>query len=162
MYLRKIANLQKTKVQLRRGKAKIKYVLLQKKTKQVQKDDKSLRKRDVAKIIQRRKNILKKCVSNEGKKNNNVQENINFTHNEETHVKNMKNYDKRQALKIVKEEKRIKEQQRRNCNTLQINTNVKSRKNYMFPGYCPSKILQILKKVRLCAICKQNIKSCRE
>ena len=108
-----------------------------KKTKQVEKDNKSLRKRDVAKIIkqedrtrqcQRRKNIQKKCVSNQGKKNNNVQENINFTHNEETHVKNVKNYDKRQVLKIVKEKKRIKEQPRRNCNTLQINTNVKSRK----------------------------------
>ena len=59
--------------------------------------------------------------------NNNVQENINFTHNEETHVKNGKNYDKRQVLKIVKEKKRIQEQQRRNCYTLQINTNVKSR-----------------------------------
>ena len=39
----------------------------------------------------------------------------------------MKNYDKQQVLKIVKEKKRIQEQQRRNCNTLQINTNVKSR-----------------------------------
>ena len=39
----------------------------------------------------------------------------------------MKNYEKRQVLNIVKEKKRIKEQQRRNCNTLQINTNVKSR-----------------------------------
>ena len=94
-----------------------------------------MRKRDVAKIIkledrtrqcQRRKNIQKKCASNEGK-NNNVQENINFTHNEETHVKNVKNYDKQQVLKIVKEKKRIQEQQRRNCDTLQINTNVKSR-----------------------------------
>ena len=74
-------------------------------------------KRDVAKIIklekrarqcQRRKNIQKKFVSNEGK-NNSVQENINFTHNEETHVKNLKNYEKRQVLKIVKEKKRIKE-----------------------------------------------------
>ena len=41
----------------------------------------------------------------------------------------MKIYEKRQVLKIVKEKKRIKEQQRRNCNTLQINTNVKCR-NY--------------------------------
>ena len=98
------------------------------------KDNKSLRKRDVAKIIklqkrarqcQSRKNIQKKCVSNEGK-NNSVQENINFTHNGKTHVKNVKNYEKRQILKIVKK-KRIKEQQKRNCNTLQINTNVKSR-----------------------------------
>ena len=39
----------------------------------------------------------------------------------------MKNYEKQQVLKIIKEKKRIKEQQRRNCNTLQINTNVKSR-----------------------------------
>ena len=94
-----------------------------------------MHKGDVTKIIkledrtrqcQRRKNIQQKCVSNEGK-NNNVQENINFTHNEQTHVKNVKNYDKQQVLKIVKEKKRIQEQQRRNCNTLQINTNVKSR-----------------------------------
>ena len=99
------------------------------------KDKKSLRKRNVAKIIklqertrqcERRKNLQKECVSNEGN-NNNVEENINFTHNEETHVKSVKNYDKRQVLNIVKEIKRIKEQQRRNCNTLQINTNVKSR-----------------------------------
>ena len=91
-------------------------------------------KRNVAKIIklqertrqcQRRKNLQKKYVSNEGN-NNNVQENINFTHNEETHVKSVKNYEKQQVLNIVKEKKRIKEQQR-NCNTLQINTNVKSR-----------------------------------
>ena len=90
------------------------------------KDNKSLCKRDVAKIIkleertrqcQRRKNIQKKCVSNEGK-NNNVQENINVIHNKQTHVKNVKIYDKQQVLKIVKEKKRVKEQQRRNCNTL--------------------------------------------
>ena len=94
-----------------------------------------MRKRNVAKIIklqkrarqcQSRKNIQKKCVSNEGK-NNSVQENINFTHNGKTHVKNVENYEKRQVFKIIKEKKRIKEQQRRNCNTLQINTNVKSR-----------------------------------
>ena len=119
------------------------------------KDKKSLCKQNVAKIIklqertrqcQRRKNLQKKYVSNEGN-NNNVQENINFTRNEETHVKCVKNYEKRQVLNIVKEKKRIKEQQRRNFNTLQINTNVKSRnlqKNYMFPQYCRSKILQIL------------------
>ena len=98
------------------------------------KDKKSL-PRNVAKIIklqertrqcERRKNLQKECVSNEGN-NNNVKENINFTHNEETHVKSVKNYEKRQVLNIVKEKKRIKEQQRRNCNTLQINTNVKSR-----------------------------------
>ena len=95
----------------------------------------SLRKRNTAKIIklqertrqcQRRKNLQKKYVSNEGN-NNNVQENINFTHNEETHVKSVKNYEKQQVLNIVKEKKSIKEQQRRNFNTLQINTNVKSR-----------------------------------
>ena len=40
-----------------------------------------------------RKNIQKKRVSNEGK-NNSVQENINFTHNGKTHVKNVKNYEK--------------------------------------------------------------------
>ena len=99
------------------------------------KDKKSLRKRNVAKIIklqertrqcEKRKNLQKECVFNEGN-NNNVKENINFIHNEETHVKSVKNYDKRQVLNIVKEKKRIKEQQRRNCNTLQINTNVKSR-----------------------------------
>ena len=59
-------------------------------------------KRNVAKIIkledrtrqcQRRKNLQKKCVSNEGK-NDNVQENINFTHNEETHVKSVTNSEK--------------------------------------------------------------------
>ena len=75
---------------------------------------------------QRRKDLQKKYVSNEGN-NNGVQENINSTHNEETHVKSVKNYEKRQVLNIVKEKKRIKEQQRRNFNTLQINTNVKSR-----------------------------------
>ena len=120
------------------------------------KDKKSLQKRNAAKIIklqkrtrqcQRRKNLQKKYVSNEGN-NNNVQENINSTHNEETHVKSVKNYEKRQVLNIVKEKKSIKEQQRRNFNTLQINTNVKSRdfhkKNCMFPRYCRSKILQIL------------------
>ena len=93
-----------------------------------------MHKQNVAKIIklqertrqcERRKNLQKECVSNEGN-NNNVEENINFTHNEETHVKSVKNYEKRQVLNIVKEKKRIKEQQRRNCNTLQINTNVKS------------------------------------
>ena len=31
------------------------------------------------------------------------QENINFTRNEETHVKNVKNYEKQEVLKIVKE-----------------------------------------------------------
>ena len=99
------------------------------------KDEKSLRKRNAAKIMklqertrqcERRKNLQKECVSNEGN-NNNVKENIKFTHNEETHVKSVKNYEKRQVLNIVKEKKRIKEQQRRNCNILQINTNVKSR-----------------------------------
>ena len=54
--------------------------------------------------MSRRKNLQKKCVSNEGK-NNNVQENINFTHNEETHVKSVTNSEKRQVLKIVKEKK---------------------------------------------------------
>ena len=62
------------------------------------KDKKSLRKQNVAKIIklqertrqcERRKNLQKECVSNEGN-NNNVEENINFTHNEETHVKSEK------------------------------------------------------------------------
>ena len=51
--------------------------------------------------MSKEENIQKKCVSNEGK-NNNVQENINFTHDEETHVKNVKNYEKQQVLKIVK------------------------------------------------------------
>ena len=99
------------------------------------KDKKSLHKRNVAKIIklqertrqcEKKKNLQKECVFNEGN-NNNVEENINFIHSEETHVKSVKNYEKRQVLNIVKEKKRIKEQQRRNCNTLQINTNVKSR-----------------------------------
>ena len=99
------------------------------------KDKKSLHKRNVAKIsklqertrqCEKRKNLQKECVFNEGN-NYNVEENINFIHNEETHVKSVKNYEKRQVLNIVKEKKRIKEQQRRNCNTLQINTNVKSR-----------------------------------
>ena len=94
-----------------------------------------MHKRNVAKIIklqertrqcERGKNLQKECVFNEGN-NKNVEENINFIHNEETHVKSVKNYEKRQVLNIVKEKKRIKEQQRRNCNTLQINTNVKSR-----------------------------------
>ena len=94
-----------------------------------------MHKQNAAKIIklqestrqcQRRKNLQKKYVSKEGN-NNNVQENINFTHNEETHVKSVKNYEKQQVLNIVKEKKSIKEQQRRNFNTLQINTNVKSR-----------------------------------
>ena len=107
-----------------------------------------MRKRDVAKIIklqkrarqcQSRKNVKKKCVSNEGK-NNSVQENINFTHNVKTHVKNVKNYEKQQVLKIIKEKKRIKEEQRRNCNTLQINTNVKSR--YFWKKLHVSSILQ--------------------
>ena len=74
---------------------------------------KSLHKRNVAKIItlqertrqcERRKNLQKECVSNEGN-NNNVEENINYTHNEETHVKSVKNYEKRQVLNIVKEKK---------------------------------------------------------
>ena len=78
------------------------------------KDKKSLHKRNVAKIIklqertrqcERRKNLQKECVSNEGN-NNNVKENINFTHNEETHVKSVKNYEKRQVLNIVKEKKK--------------------------------------------------------
>ena len=77
------------------------------------KDKKSLRKRNVAKIIklqettrqcERRKNLQKECVFNEGN-NNNVEENINFIHNEETHVKSVKNYEKRQVLNIVKEKK---------------------------------------------------------
>ena len=80
------------------------------------KDKKSLHKRNVAKIIklqertrqcERRKNLQKECVSNEGN-NNNVKENINFTHNEETHVKSVKNYEKRQVLNIVKEKKKDK------------------------------------------------------
>ena len=66
------------------------------------KDKKSLRKRNVAKIIKlqertrqydKRKNLQKECVFNEGN-NNNVKENINFIHNEETHVKSVKNYEK--------------------------------------------------------------------
>ena len=66
------------------------------------KDKKSLRKRNVAKIIklqertrqyEKRKNLQKECVFNEGN-NNNVKENINFIHNEETHVKSVKNYEK--------------------------------------------------------------------
>ena len=77
------------------------------------KDKKSLRKRNVAKIIklqertrqyEKRKNLQKECVFNEGN-NNNVKENINFIHNEETHVKSVKNYEKRQVLNIVKEKK---------------------------------------------------------
>ena len=76
-----------------------------------------MHKRNVAKIIklqertrqcQRRKNPQKKYVSNEGN-NNNVQENINFTHNEETHVKSVKNCEKRQVLNIVKGKTSIKE-----------------------------------------------------
>ena len=68
----------------------------------LKKDSKYLCKQDTAKIIkleerarqcQRRKNIQKKCVSNEGK-NNSVQENNNFTQNEEIHVENVKNYRK--------------------------------------------------------------------
>ena len=54
--------------------------------------------------MSRRKNLQKKYVSNEGN-NNNVQENINFTHNEETQVKSVKNCEKRQVLNIVKEKK---------------------------------------------------------
>ena len=77
------------------------------------KDKKSLHKRNVAKIIklqertrqcEKRKNLQKECVFNEGN-NNNVKENINFIHNEETHVKSVKNYEKRQVLNIVKEKK---------------------------------------------------------
>ena len=43
--------------------------------------------------MKRGKNLQKECVFNEGN-NNNVEENINFIHNEETHVKSVKNYEK--------------------------------------------------------------------
>ena len=98
------------------------------------KDKKCLHKQDTAKIIklekgarqcQRRKNMQKICASIKGK-NDSVQKINEFTENEDVHVKNIKNYRKQQVLKIVKEKERIKEEQRRNCNTLQINTNLKS------------------------------------
>ena len=66
------------------------------------KDKKSLHKQNVAKIIklqertrqcEKKKNLQKECVFNEGN-NNNVEENINFIHSEETHVKSVKNYEK--------------------------------------------------------------------
>ena len=65
------------------------------------------------------------CISDKGKYNT-VQENNNFTQNEEKKFLNVKNYKKQQVFKIVKEKKRIREEQRRNCNTLQIHRNLKS------------------------------------
>ena len=124
-----------------------------------------MHKLNVAKIIklqertrqcERRKNLQKECVFNEGN-NNNVEENINFIHNEETHVKSVKNYEKLQVLNIVKEKKRIKEQQRRNCNTLQINTNVKSRnfkKKLRFHDIAEAKSCKYFKK--LCYVQSAN------
>ena len=138
------------------------------------KDKKSLCKRNVAKIIklqertrqcEKMKNLQKKCVFNEGN-NNNVEENINFIHNEETHVKSVKNYEKRQVLNIVKGKKRIKEQQRRNCNKLQINTNVK-RKNYISTILQKQNLANTLKSYAMCDLrtkCKilQRVKIMRQ
>ena len=57
--------------------------------------------------MKRGKNLQKECVFNEGN-NNNVKENINFIHNEETHVKSVKNYEKRQVFKHCEGKKKDK------------------------------------------------------
>ena len=69
------------------------------------------------------------------------------------------------GFKNVKGKKRIREQQRRNCNTLQINMNLKSRnlgkELHVSKIWKKQNLANTLKSYAMCNL-QTNIKSCRE